>query len=356
MPPDATRATSTARWFGALTRVMDVGVLLLAADRTLDFANGPACTLLGYKSYEDMQQRWSEIALLLGDGLERACVSDTGTPIDVETQAGGRTRRLRLELYRLDEQDCEGFLGLVKDRDLVDALEDELALAIQMRGLTRFYMEVVHDLKAPLNAMVINLELLKDTLHVDDAERYGRQRRYVDVLGEEVQRLNRSLTSLLTQTPRLAETPQAFDLRDLVQELVDLLAPQAKAQRVIVSAELPSAAVRISGRRDRLKQALLNVAINGLEAMPEGGALGVTLAVEPDAATIAIRDDGPGIPPEFVDRIYAMHFTTKSGGTGIGLHVARSVVHSHGGTIAVDTAVGRGTVVRITLPLPSATA
>ncbi len=357
MPPDATRAT--ARWFGALTRVMDVGVILLAADRrTLDFANVPACTLLGYERCEELQQHWSEIAPLLESGLERACHGEaaTGTPVDVEVQADGRSRKLRFDVYRLDEQDCEGFLALLKDRDTIDTLENELALAVQMRGLTRFYMEVVHDLKAPLNAMVINLELLKDTFEPDDADRYARQRRYVDVLGDEVQRLNRSLTSLLAQTPRLAESAQRFDLRELVQELVDLIVPQAKAQRVTVEPRLPSSSVAVEGRRDRLKQALLNVAINALEAMPEGGTLGVTLDVERDAATLSIRDTGPGIPPGIVARVYDMHFTTKTGGTGIGLHVARAVVHSHGGTIDVDSAVGQGTTVRITVPVaPPAT-
>jgi signal transduction histidine kinase len=107
----------------------------------------------------------------------------------------------------------------------------------------------------------------------------------------------------------------------------------------------------IVGRRDRLKQGVLNVAINALEAMPEGGLLGLTVARDGDTARLAIRDTGPGIPPEIVGRIYAMHFTTKSGGTGIGLYVARSVVLAHLGTISIETAPGAGTTVHITLPL-----
>lgn len=344
-------ASFTARGLSALARVMDVGVVLLSSVRDLDFANGPACGLMGYESCEDLQQHWSDFRHLLEPGIEQACTGDAaGAPLDVEVTAHGRTRRLRFELYRLDEKDCEGFLGLVKDREMVDALEDELALAVQMRGLTRFYMEVVHDLKAPLNAMVINLELLKDTLRPEDTD-YARQRRYVDVLGEEVLRLNRSLTALLTQTPRLTESSQRFDVRELLRELIDLLAPQARGQHVTVDATLPSESLPIAGRRDRLKQALLNVAINALEAMPEGGQLGVALTRDGDAARVVIRDTGPGIPPEIADRVYAMHFTTKSGGTGIGLHVARSVVQAHRGTIGVESGTGTGTIVTVTLPL-----
>ena len=348
------KASQADRGFGALARMMDVGVVLLAPDQDLDFANAPACTLLGYDSCDDLRPHWPEFRRLLQPALDRTCEGQSaGTPLDLEVASAGRTRKLRFELYLLEEEECEGFLVLIKDRDMLDALENELALAIQMRGLTRFYMEVVHDLKAPLNAMVINLELLKDTIRTDgDPQQYERQRRYIDVLGEEVLRLNRSLTSLLTQTPRLSETPQRFDFRELVEELSLLLGPQAKAQQVEVQTSLPKDPLPIVGRRDRLKQGVLNVAINALEAMPEGGLLGITVTRDDDStARLAIRDTGPGIPPEIIGRIYAMHFTTKSGGTGIGLHVARAVVLTHLGTIRIETAPGAGTTVHITLPL-----
>src|SRR6185295_17410431 len=108
------------------------------------------------------------------------------------------------------------------------------------------------------------------------------------------------------------------------------------------------------GRRDRLKQALLNVAVNALEAMPDGGALAIVLRREGERAHITVRDDGPGMPPEIVDRIYDMHFTTKSGGTGIGLYVARAVVEAHRGEIRVATGPDEGTSIHIVLPVEPA--
>ncbi len=343
--------THSARWFGALMRVMDVGLVLLTVKHDLEFANAQACAFLGYDDADDLARHWAEFQRLLAPALERAS-GDGATPFDVEVSARGRSRKLRLEIYRLDEDSCDAVLVVVKDRAMVGALEDELALAIQMRALTRFLMEVVHDLRAPLNAMVINLELLKDALpDDDDAERSAKRRRYVGVLGDEVQRLNRSLTSLLTQTPRLGEASQRFDARALLEELVALLGPQAKAQHVAIETALPARTVPIDGRRDRVKQALLNIAINALEAMPQGGTMRVGLAREEGAAEVTIRDEGPGIPPELMPRIYAMHVTTKSGGTGIGLYVARSVVLAHRGTIRVESPAEGGTVVRVTLPL-----
>jgi len=337
-------------------RTMEVGVVLLTVGHDLEFANAQACALLGYDDPEDLRHHWAEFQRLLQPGLERK-PSDHTAPValDVEVKASGQNRKLRFEIYRLEEDSCDGLLVLVKDRALLDALGDELALAIQMRALTRFLMEVVHDLRAPLNAMVINLELLKDVLPADeDVERIAKRQRYIGVLGEEVQRLNRSLTALLTQTPRPPEASQQFDLRAIVEELATLLGPQAKAQHVTIETTLPPDPLSIDGRRDRVKQALLNVAINGLEAMPEGGTMRMTAAQEGTEAQLTIHDEGAGIPADIVPRIYAMHFTTKSGGTGIGLYVARSVVLAHHGTIRVDSAPGAGTTVHIGLPLATA--
>jgi len=337
-------------------RTMEVGVVLLTVGHDLEFANAQACALLGYDDPEDLRHHWAEFQRLLQPGLERK-PSDHTAPValDVEVKASEQNRKLRFEIYRLEEDSCDGLLVLVKDRALLDALGDELALAIQMRALTRFLMEVVHDLRAPLNAMVINLELLKDVLPADeDVERLAKRQRYIGVLGDEVQRLNRSLTALLTQTARPAEASQQFDLRAIVEELVTLLGPQAKAQHVTIETTLPPDPLSIDGRRDRVKQALLNVAINGLEAMPEGGTMQMTAAREGNEAHVTIHDEGAGIPADIVPRIYAMHFTTKSGGTGIGLYVARSVALAHHGTIRVDSAPGAGTTVHIGLPLATA--
>ena len=117
---------------------------------------------------------------------------------------------------------------------------------------------------------------------------------------------------------------------------------------------LPSAPVALVGHGDRLKQALLNILINALEAMPDGGELTIALEPAAGAARISVRDTGPGIPPELLERIYQMHFTSKTGGTGVGLYVARSVVQSHGGMIDVQAGDTGGTVFTVTLPTGTA--
>ena len=155
------------RRLGALMKAMNVGVLLLGKGKDLDFANPPARELFGCPEPEELERRWPEISARLDGVLKEEQVS---RQVDVDVPVNGETRRLRLELYRLDEPDAEGYLVLVKNRDSLSALEKELGLAMQMRGLARFYKAFAHDLKAPLNAMVMNLELLKETLREQDGE------------------------------------------------------------------------------------------------------------------------------------------------------------------------------------------
>jgi signal transduction histidine kinase len=116
--------------------------------------------------------------------------------------------------------------------------------------------------------------------------------------------------------------------------------------------ELPDGPVTVEGHRDHLKQAVLNVAINGLEVLPESGTLSIVLQSGDDGrAALAVRDTGPGIPLELQARIFDMHFTTKETGTGIGLYVARSIVESEGGTLVVAATGPEGTTFSILLPV-----
>jgi signal transduction histidine kinase len=135
-----------------------------------------------------------------------------------------------------------------------------------------------------------------------------------------------------------------------MQEIERLLLPQARLQNVALDALLPGVAVRIAGQRDRLKQAILNVALNALDAMSEGGALEMVLEALPAEAEVRISDTGPGIPEEARHRVFDMHYTTKTTGTGIGLYLARSIVEAHGGEITVENRPGRGSEFRLRLP------
>ena len=175
----------------------------------------------------------------------------------------------------------------------------------------------------------------------------------MEILREELARLSRILQTMLERKEALEMVRQRFDLREVIREIVVLLAPQARGQRVELRILLPDSAVWLHGYRDRIKQALLNIAINGLEAMPGGGRLELDLGAGDTELSVKITDTGPGIPDDVLEAVEQLYFTTKSEGSGIGLYVARMVIESHGGEMAIRSRTGSGTAITVTLPLRS---
>jgi signal transduction histidine kinase len=203
--------------------------------------------------------------------------------------------------------------------------------------------------------MVLNLELLKRSLDPEAPPRPEipeKQQRWIVVIEQEIQRLRRALDVLLAQTAPAAEKAERFDLRDVIDEIQALLYPQARQQQVELLVDVPEGSVPVTAHRDQVKQALLNIAINALEVMPEGGKLGLALETDTTIARLRVSDTGPGIPSDLADRIFDMHFTTKQSGTGIGLYVARSMFEAQGGTVQTLSTGPAGTTFQLTLPLP----
>ena len=343
------RGTRAQERLSALSLLVDVGVLLVSPDGRLAHANPRASELLGCADAERLRLRWPELRPLLEPALRLA--DERATQADVEVPTPEGPRALRCLAYPLAQEEQRVYLVLLRDRMVLDALETDLLLASQLRALSRVYRAVTHDLKAPLNAMALNLDRLQSALRRGEGEsEAARTEQYVGVLREEMGRLDRSLEILLAETTPAGSGRQEFDARAMVQEIERLLEPQARMQQVAFETHLPGVAVRIAGQRDRLKQAILNVAINALDAMPEGGALEIRLEAHAEEAEVLIADSGPGIPEEVQSRIFDAHFTTKTTGTGIGLYLARSIVEAHGGEITVETAPGQGSTFRLRLP------
>lgn len=333
----------------ALSLLVDVGVLLVSPDGRLAHANPRASELLGCADADQLQLRWPELRPLLEPALRLADERATQSDVEVPTPKGPRA--LRCLAYPLAQEEQRIYLVLLRDRAVLDALETDLLLASQLRALSRVYRAVTHDLKAPLNAMALNLDRLQSALRRGEGEaEAAKTEQYVGVLREEMGRLDRSLEILLAETTPAGGGRQEFDARAMVREIERLLEPQARLQHVTFETHLPEVAVRIAGQRDRLKQAILNVALNALDAMPEGGALEMRLEARPEEAEVLVADTGPGIAEEVLPRIFDAHFSTKTTGTGIGLYLTRSIVEAHGGEVTVESAPGQGSTFRLRLP------
>jgi signal transduction histidine kinase len=350
---EARRETSRLHeGFAALGQAMKMGVVLLRGDREPDFANRRALELFGAATLEELRGRWPAFVGRLGPFLARlGPTPEPAQPAEVEAPGAG-VAKLRVEAYRLGGSDCDEYLLLMNDPEVLDALELDVRLANQLQGLARAYRTMAHELRAPLSAMMIHLDLLRESI-ATGAGSVGKesQERYVVVLREELQRLNRSLSEVLTGSLPPTERRDKFDLRDALAEVGILLAPQCRRQGVELQSRAPGTPVLLVGYRDRLKQSFLNVAVNALEAMPGGGRLQFELEVQEAEAIVRIADTGRGIPQDLLEQIYERDFTTKAGGSGIGLFVARAQVELHGGSIRVESEEGRGTRVEVRLPL-----
>lgn len=338
---------SSSHSFQMLSQRLDGAVLLLDDEMALTYIADGAVELLACRDRESLERLWREtIAPALADQAGEDGVAHG--VFEIACDDAGERRRVEVDVELIEEEDCTGYLGIVRDKEILEATETHLRLAAQMRAMTSLYMAVVHDLKAPINAMVVNLELLKESL--PDDEMRDRRLRYATILNEELLRLNRALETILAEAAPPSRERAHFDLAPLLDELDGLLSPQAKRQKTVLEVESESP-LTVAGYRDRLKQAILNLALNALEALGEGGRLTLRARRDGSSARLEVIDDGPGIPEEIRDRVFDMHFSTKTRGTGIGLHVTRSVIESHQGTISFQSESGDGTRFNLTIPL-----
>jgi len=338
----------------AVTKIMNVGVLLLSPSHNLEFANGLACELLGFADADALKNEWDSIRVSLNLD-ERLGDGSKPRPLKVDLPTHDGVRFLRLETYALDENFCSGYLILLRDRRMVHVLENDLLLASQMRAQNYLYGALIHDLRAPLNAMQLTVELLGGGEGGKAVARHGEElspERYLKVLREELARLNRTLRTVLDYGAPIDPEFKEFDLLAVVREIVSLLAPQATRLQAEIRLSLPSESViLVSGQRDRIKQALLNVAINGLEALPKsGGKLSIEVERGEGVVEVVVSDSGAGVPDDLLDTIYQVYFTTKKAGSGLGLYVARLVLESHGGDIRVENIPGNGARFYLSLP------
>jgi PAS domain S-box-containing protein len=257
-------------------------------------------------------------------------------------------KRVQISLDLIQEKGTQiGALLIMRDAESVRRIEDEIEMSRRLSASGRITRGVAHEVKNPINAIVLHLQLLQDKLRQVDPD----TRRHMDIIGSEIHRLDRVVQILVDFTrPRdlhLEET----DLRRLLEDGAALAGPDAGRHGVTVICELPSEPLMVKVDTDFIKQAILNVVLNGVQVMPEGGALTISARREDEMVVTEIRDQGSGIAPEVQDRIFELYFTTKKGGTGIGLAQTYQILQWHYGSVDFESVEGQGTTFRLRLPL-----
>ena len=239
-----------------------------------------------------------------------------------------------------------GSLVTLRDASTRARLENQIDVTAKLAALGRLTSGVAHEVKNPLNAMVLQLELLKAKLAAEG----HKVKPQLDILSEEIRRLDRVVKTVLDFTRPLELRLVESDLESLVRDVFTLAAPHAQKNNVRLRFEPNGELPRLVIDRDLMKQALLNLVLNGCQAMPSGGELRVTPRLLANRLELEIADQGVGIPPEARHKIFTLCFTTKPDGTGVGLAMAYRIVQLHNGSIDFASEVNRGTTFRISLP------
>jgi PAS domain S-box-containing protein len=332
---------------------LEDGLVFFNQDRRILFINRAAEVALGRSVGGAVGRRLEEILEYphpLLQLMERVFTQNVGSRnIAITLPRDGKSREFLVSTISVrDAHKTMGVMVLLKDLDSLKTLQSLVSYSAKLTALGRLTSGVAHEVKNPLNAMMIHLELLKERLGPSSE---GVQEN-VEVIGNEIRRLDRALQGFLKfiRPQELALKP--VDLNALLHGIIALLEVewQKAGIRFVFRPEpsLPS----VIADEELLHQAFLNLLLNACQAMPKGGAIRiVTERDTPEAARVTVTDEGVGIPEEELDKIFALYYTTKPGGSGIGLSLVYRIVQLHDGNIEVSSEVGRGTTMSVRLPV-----
>jgi signal transduction histidine kinase len=333
---------------------LEDGILLFTRDARAVLVSDSVERFLGLRRSQVLGTELHEIfdrTTRLGETVRDAF--DAGVSIvqeEITTETG---RRVQISLdFIHDDHDSDrrqtlGALLTLHDLESVREIESELELSRRLAAIGRLTAGVGHEVKNPINAIVVHLELLRNKLDGYDE----RALRHLDIIQSEIQRLDRVVQTLVDFSRPVELQLEEQDLRSVVSSVLMLASAELETRSVRVSSLLPQNPVMANIDSDLMKQALLNVVLNGGQAMADGGVLEVRLHADARVANITVRDEGEGIPEDVRPRIFDLYFTTKREGSGIGLAMTYRILQLHNGEVDVQSQPGKGTTFVLRLPL-----
>jgi signal transduction histidine kinase len=330
---------------GLMLFARDSGVVLVSAPVEA-FLGRPRSELLGHKVH-DLFDRDSLLGAALLDAFERR------RPISQREFDAAGEKRVQVSLDFVQEESSQiGALLIMRDTESVRRIGDEIEMSRRLSASGRLTRGVAHEVKNPINAIVLHLQLLQNKL----AEQEPDTRRHMDIIESEIRRLDRVVQTLVDFTRPRDLHLEEIDFRRLLEDAALLAGPEAEQHGVTIERHLPDSRLPVKVDVDLMKQAILNVVINGVQSMPSGGQLTISAHRENGAIVAEVQDQGGGIPKEMHDKVFELYFTTKKEGSGIGLAQTYQILQWHYGTVDFESAETSGTIFRFQIPASSAAA
>ena len=340
---DRSRLDSDQTHLFDVVRSIQDAVVLLDANRVVLFANKEAQERLAARN--EALEGLSMTSVLGPDHPLLALVESTTTgteahDVPLTLPAGGT---FLVSFFRLGrERIPAGLLIVIRDLTPVKELETALDSSNRLARLGTLISGLAHQLRSPLNGMNMRLELLRH-------EAGDAGARHIDKLRKEITRLNEAVEALLRFM-----RPEQLNLSDFsINEMLKELGARVASDRVSVEYELDPSLPPVRADRGLIYEALSNLITNADQAMADGGVLKLSSFAQGSSVEVVIADKGPGISEEQLDRIFDLYYTTKAGGSGLGLPFAMRAIELNGGKIAIDSQLGQGTACRVTIPIAS---
>jgi signal transduction histidine kinase len=230
-------------------------------------------------------------------------------------------------------------------------LEDRIQLAERLSSLGHLAAGVAHEIRNPLNAMGMGLQRLKREFLPPDETKKEEYISFVELILKEIRRVNEIIEQFLTLSRPFQLNLRESSLQDLLRNLVTFFQEEVSSLGITLQTEIPSELPLIKMDPERLTQALINIMKNGMQAMGQGGSLRIETKSLKEGVEVIISDSGSGIPPEQMEKIFNYYYTTKEKGVGLGLPIAHRIIEAHGGQLKIESRVGSGTKVIVTLPV-----
>lgn len=354
MPRSKRTPSSNIAELEVVAKLLNFSVLLLDSDTNLKFASPDAHLLFGSTNVDELKRGWRDCykRLQLPDlfGWEK-----NSKPLRhrAELQTSNSTRLLRMEIYPLRHEDCDCYVMLLKDRQILSGLEQQLILASQHQVQRYGISTLVHDLNAPVNTMRITLELMEripfTSASGTTSDFAAKWDRYKGILREELGKLKTQIADIpdLFGPPKYA-IPVAFDFCDVIKEVAKFLKHEITSKQIRKELVLPDHPITVYGNPSDLKLAVLNLAVGLVEASRQGEHLRILAFSSEKFAELVFNAGGLHTAPQEDSENLA--FVTT--GSGAGMYVARMLVESFGGEVQTAVSTGaQGTTIRILLPL-----
>ncbi|WP_169910783.1 ATP-binding protein [Evansella clarkii] len=322
------------------------GVLIFDISGKLIDGNPAICELTGYTIEEMKHLDWSTIIKEedMSKKIHHTLAAAEGTPQQytlVTRNKSGKEIEVLIKMLPIKINDkVAGVFEIIKDISEIRKLEALMYQSDKLHAVGELAAGVAHEIRNPLTSMKGFLQLSKPDIKKD----------YYEIMEKELERINEIVGEFLLLSKPHKVSFSSKDLGPVISNIISFIQPEALLKNVEITASLEDGLSVINCEENQLKQVMINLLKNSMEAMPAGGKIQVAAENTPAGISLKIKDEGPGIPEDVLKKIGQPFYTTKEDGNGLGMLVSQRIVEAHGGQLFIESEMGKGTLVEIRLP------